>query len=377
MVVVVHEIQVRAQSKTLVRVGVAEFIVVETLRLRHVAAEATIGLHVDVLLEIGATRLTIGNGEGGVRHVPAVLVRETGFWVEEMVLLRQVYRRHIFVVDALHLVVQEAVLQVAVDGKAFLPTVDDAPIGLGVAHPVPFAALVAVVLVVDRQSAAIVRVVDIGQSAEVVVHVVIAGDAYLHVCRLGDELRGNDRTVEMVVQILAVESKGFLYFVAVFIHVRIKPEVTEFLVLILLVVTASVRIVQRGVQAPVVRKSVRHVQLQVLLGVVVGLVVVIDRRVAAVGRFDRVLSGRVIAAVRTVDAIGGVVVHAIPGHAGLLVAAKETQHHFGLIAVVAEIAEIGVEVGRSAVQESVGVDLAEAGIESKAAVAYTRRDEVQ
>ena len=73
-------------------------------------------------------------------------------------------------------------------------------------------------------------------------------------------------------------------------------------------------------------------QLHVLLPVVVVLVLVICLVALIVGVF----AGRVIAAVSTLKAVSRVVIHAIPRHVRLFLAAKELYIGFGFLGEIAK-----------------------------------------
>ena len=274
-------------------------------------------------------------------------------------------------------VINEAVLQVGVNRQALTLSVDDAPVRLGINVGICLAAVVAIILVVDGQKSAIMQVVDVRQCTGMQVGVVAGCSTYLHIRRFGHILGTEDRPVKMAVKVLAVQSIGFFDFFPVLISIIVETKIGKFLVLVLLVVTLAMGVEKSGIEAPMVRKRVSHMQLQVLLGVIVGLVVVIDRRVAAVRSHDGIFTCRVIAAVRPIHSISGVVVHAVPRHTGFLVAAKERQHHFRFVGIVTEVGEIGIEVRGGAIKEAVGVDLAEPRVHSKTSLAQTGRNKVR
>ena len=99
-----------------------------------------------------------------------------------------------------------------------------------------------------------------------------------------------------------------------------------------------------------------------LLGIVVGLIGVVGGRIGAIDSGGGIFACGVVATVGTVDAIGGVVIHSIPTHTGFLATAKEAAYDFCFGAIPTEVTVVGVEVGGSAIEESVGVDLGESGI---------------
>ena len=103
-------------------------------------------------------------------------------------------------------------------------------------------------------------------------------------------------------------------------------------------------------------------QLGMLLRIIVGLIGVVGSRVGAVSSSRGIFACGVIATIGSVDAIGGVVVHAVPTHTRLLAAAKEATNDFCFSAIPTEVAVVGVEVGSGAVEKTVGVDFGESGI---------------
>ena len=103
-------------------------------------------------------------------------------------------------------------------------------------------------------------------------------------------------------------------------------------------------------------------QLGMLLGIVIRLIGVVGSRVGAVGSSSGIFACRVIAAVGTIDAIGGVVVHSIPAHACLLATTKEATNYLCLSAIPTEVSIVGVEVGGGTIEKTIGVDLGESGI---------------
>ena len=171
------------------------------------------------------------------------------------------------------------------------------------------------------------------------------------------------RPREVVVEALAIHAVGFLHFLPVHIGVALQPPVFEALAFVLLVVAPAVGVVQRRVQAPVGREAVRNLQLRMLLRVVIRLIIIVFCVSFRVSVFSR----GVVASVSTVNAVGGVVVHAIPSHAGLLLAAEETRHHLRLVPVPAEVAVVRIQVGVRAIEETIGVHLAETRIHAPVA----------
>ena len=103
-------------------------------------------------------------------------------------------------------------------------------------------------------------------------------------------------------------------------------------------------------------------QLGMLLGIVIRLIGVVGSRVGSVGSSSGIFACRVIAAVGTIDAIGGVVVHSIPAHACLLATTKEATNDLRLGAIPTQIAVVGVEVGGGTIEKTIGVDLGESGV---------------
>ena len=103
-------------------------------------------------------------------------------------------------------------------------------------------------------------------------------------------------------------------------------------------------------------------QLGMLLRIIVGLIGVVGRRVRAVSSSRGIFACGVIATVGAVDAIGGVVVHAVPTHTRLLATSKEATNDFCFSAIPTEVAVVGVKVGGGTVEKTVGVDFGEAGV---------------
>ena len=103
-------------------------------------------------------------------------------------------------------------------------------------------------------------------------------------------------------------------------------------------------------------------QLGMLLRIIVGLIGVVGSRVGTVSSSRGVFACGVIATISAVDAIGGVVVHAVPTHTRLLATAKEATNHLCFSAIPTEVAVVGVKVGGGTIEKTVGIDLGEAGV---------------
>ena len=101
-----------------------------------------------------------------------------------------------------------------------------------------------------------------------------------------------------------------------------------------------------------------------LLRIIVGLIGIVGRRVGAISSSRGIFACGVIATVDTVDAIGGVLVHAIPTHACLLATSKKATNHLCFSAIPTKVAVVGVEVRGCAVEESVRVDFGESSVGS-------------
>ncbi len=268
---------------------------------------------------------------------------------------------HVLVVDTIAAIPHVAVLQVAVQTQLLLTTVDDTPVGLGIGIDVYLVGLVAVVLIVNRQGLER-RLGQIFQRSPVMTQVVVAGYAHLEVHRLRHILGIDQKTGIVVLQPFLVHTIALVLGIANQRRVGQSP-VAVFLLLILLVVAASVGIMERGGDIPLRREAVQDSQLSVLLRVVVGLVGIIHGRVAAVRRLDAVFSRGIVSPIGAVDAIGRIVVHAFPAHAGLLRTAKGTQDHLRLTSVPADVTVVAIQVALGAIQKTVRVHLAEAGIQ--------------
>ena len=105
-------------------------------------------------------------------------------------------------------------------------------------------------------------------------------------------------------------------------------------------------------------------QLGMLLRIIVGLIGVVGSRVRSVSSSRGIFACGVIATVGAVDAIGGVIVHAVPAHARLLATSKEATNHLCFSTIPTKVAVVGVEVGGGTVEKTVGVDLGESGVGS-------------
>ena len=144
----------------------------------------------------------------------------------------------------------------------------------------------------------------------------------------------------------------FLVHAVTLAAIRQTP-ISIFLLLVLLVITASMRIVQGRRQTPLRRKTMVNGQLRMLLRVVIRLVLVIDRRVRTVARRNGIFTSRVIASIGSVDAVSRLVAHAFPPHSGRLSAAKSTQDDLRLLAVPTDTAVVTVQIALGTIQESV------------------------
>ena len=121
-------------------------------------------------------------------------------------------------------------------------------------------------------------------------------------------------------------------------------------------------VVECSGKAPTRGKTVVDSQLGVLLGIVVGLVGIIDRRVVSLAIRHGVFASRVIASIGSIAPVRYIVRHAFPSHAGLLSSAKSTENDMRLLAVPTDIAIETIQVTSCAIEETIGVHFSEASI---------------
>ena len=132
---------------------------------------------------------------------------------------------------------------------------------------------------------------------------------------------------------------------------------------VLLVVAVAVGVVEGAVDAPLVSKQVRDIELVVALPVVVGLVGVVHGFAVHV-----VFAGGVVGGV----VVELVVVGAVPGDAGGLAADDGEEFYKGLLAVPAGAAEEALLVGAPTADVAVGGEAAVGEVEGKSALHDTR-----
>ena len=288
--------------------------------------------------------------------MPTIAVGAARLRIEEVEALVYGNRLQVLIVDAVNAVVHITVLQVAIEGQFLLLSVDNVPVGFGIDVRVQFVARGAVVLIIKRQRMRIERVADIRDVAPMLSLIIADGssEAALHI--VSQPAQREYASVEMVAEVLEAHKVGAFHLVAVAIHIRRQAESGELLArLVLLVVAAAMRVVERGVQPESVRQPLGEMKACMLLGIVVGLVLVV-RLVALI---IHISAGRIVATVRAVQTVRHVITHAVPSHIRALLSSQKREFESGVAGHIPHRPRIGIEVGRRTVEKAIGVHFRE------------------
>ena len=359
LVLVVHPVEVGAGREHRALVLIAGLQVVQPLGLGHLQ------LGVDVVLEVVARRLLVGDGVGGVHLVVGrQVVVDAELGVEEVVRLLHLVDDALIDVPVdvvggpVHLDADVAVLQVDEGVQARQQVVGQLAVDVEVGLP----RVVVVVLVVGG------KVVDgllhprhVAEVAAVVA-VPAAAEGGLQAALVVVDERGHG-AVEVVVHPLLA------YQVALGPGLLVVQVVLEerALGLVLLIIAHALGVVQGGVEAQLAAHVLVPDELVVLLVVVVGLAVV----VVAVAVGVPVFAARVVAAaVELLLVLAGVV----PGVVGLLNAVPGDELHHGVVAEVSGLQQVAVQLRRGAVQVALRAEVRQAALQPPVPAHETRAE---
>ena len=180
---------------------------------------------------------------------------------------------HRFIVEAIHRVTHETILQITVKSQFLMRFIYHPPISLDVGIGIYLIGTIAVVFIVYRKR----RVgwySQIFQYSPMVTEIIVSSGTYLQIHRFRDILAGNHETGKVILQpflVHAVTLGGRISH-----NSCIQTPITVFLLFVLLIITASVCIMEGGSQTQTGCKSVVDGQLRMLLGIIVRLVGIID-----------------------------------------------------------------------------------------------------